>query len=391
METFRMHVVALPHTVTSREYMPCAYTQKVRNFCVMMHSLGHTVYHYGGERSEIDKHCTEHITIVTEEQRQRWWGSNDWRSGQFFDIQWDSRLPYWQTANQNAIREITRRIQSKDFICLIGGNCQKPIADAFPENMSVEFGIGYHGVFSKFRVFESYAWMHYIYGRLNSDGYFYDTVIPNYYDPEDFAFSPQKDDYLLFIGRFIRSKNVQMAAEISNRLQIPLLIAGQGVVQASNHLVEGIDVSIRGDNLSYVGVVDGAQRGVLMSKALAVICPTMYVGPFEGVSVESLFCGTPIITTDWGAFAENNIDGCTGFRVRSIGEALWAIKNLNTLWPPKQLRRYAIENFSIWNIRWKYQDYFTHLYTLWDRGWYTETYTPYRRLRNTYVCKEFLI
>jgi hypothetical protein len=73
---------------------------------------------------------------------------------------------------------------------------QKPIADAFPANMTVEFGVGYTGVFSKYRVFESYAHMHYVYGLLKDDsGHFFDAVIPNYFEPERFPFKEEKEDY----------------------------------------------------------------------------------------------------------------------------------------------------------------------------------------------------
>jgi hypothetical protein len=48
---------------------------------------------------------------------------------------------------------------------------------------SVEFGVGYGGVFSKYKVFESYAWMHSIYAMFKNpttvDGNFYDAVIPD--------------------------------------------------------------------------------------------------------------------------------------------------------------------------------------------------------------------
>lgn len=348
----------------------------------MMHSLGHVVYHYGGERSvDVFAHCTEHVTIVKEDDRLSWWASNRWDSGEFFDIVWDSKKPYWMLANQRAIVEISKRISERDFICLIGGNCQKPIAEAFPNHFVVEFGVGYSGIFSRFRVFESYAWMHYLYGQINSHGQFYDTVIPNYYDENDFELEENKKDYLLYIGRFTQLKNVQTAVELSKKTGIPLKIAGQGVVSVDGDTIRGTDFEISGDNIEYVGVVNTKERSQLMANALVVICPTLYVGPFEGVSVESLFCGTPIITTDWGAFVENNIDQKTGFRIRSLGEGLWALKNLHMLWSPKKLRKYAIDKFSIWNVRWQYQEYFEHLSTLWNKGWYEESYTPYRRLR----------
>ena len=63
------------------------------------------------------------------------------------------------------IKEIKKRIQPKDFICIIGGLAQKPVSDAFPQNIAVEYGIGYSGVFSNYKVFESYAWKHAIYAQ----------------------------------------------------------------------------------------------------------------------------------------------------------------------------------------------------------------------------------
>ena len=52
--------------------------------------------------------------------------------------------------------------------------------------MVVEYGIGYNGTFAKYRVFESYAHMHKIWGAqggFDPDGKFYDVVIPNYFEP----------------------------------------------------------------------------------------------------------------------------------------------------------------------------------------------------------------
>ena len=369
----RFHVVNLPHTQTTKEYLPCAYTQKVINFCRMMKSLDHEVFLYGSE--ENDAPCDELITAITKDEQRKTLKENDWKKD-YFAIEWNANLPYWKIMNDRAIEEIGKRLQPKDFICLIGGNCQQSIANAFPTVMSVEFGIGYSGVFSNYKVFESYAWMHHVYGlQKNGNGNSYDTVIPNYFDAGDFPFSPEKDDYFLYIGRLIQRKGVIIAHEVCKRLGVKLILAGQGVVRNSDGIIASSELTLEGGNIEHVGTVDVKRRGELMSRARAVFVPTQYIGPFEGVHVEAMMCGTPVITTDWGVFAETVVDGFHGYRTRTLGEAMWAARNVDKL-DYAAIRVDAIEKYDIDSVRYRYQDYFKQLFGLWEKGWYTETYDP---------------
>ncbi len=362
------HVLSLPHTQTTLDYEACAYTSKVRKFCNMMKSLGHTVYLYASEENEAQ--VDELITIAPKKSQKEWFGDNDFKKN-FFNVTWDTNDAHWQQTNANAIREIGKRVSKKDFICVIAGTCQKPVADAFPSIMTVEFGIGYSGVFSKYRVFESYAWMHYVYGNLNDDnGYFYDTVIPNYFEPENFPYSAEKEDYFLFLGRLIPRKGPEVAVEVTKRIGSKLILAGQGVKKLEPGIITGDDIILRGDHIEHVGHADVKRRGELLSKARAVFMPTTYIEPFGGVSIESLLCGTPVIATDFGAFPENIEHGVHGYRFRTIGEAVWAAKNVGNL-DTKLIRDYAINNFGVERVKYLYQAYFEQLLTLWGTGFYT--------------------
>lgn len=299
MKNLVFHVVGLPHTYTSKEFLTCAFTQKILNFCKMMKSLGHTVYHYGGELSTVE--CDEHITVMTEEERQGYFGGVDTKK-HFYPIKWKADEEYWVKLNTRAIEEIKKRAQKTDFVCIIGGNCQKVLEEQL-ENLVVEFGIGYEGSFAKYRVFESYAWMHYTYGKIDqiSHGRFMDCVIPNYWDLADFDILEKIDEepYLFFIGRMIERKGVAIAVDIADKLRMKIKLAGQGLEQVGKHEFTGHGLRLNSPNIEYLGSVGVADRATLLANAQVTIVPTTYLEPFGGVVIESMLCGTPVVTTDF--------------------------------------------------------------------------------------------
>lgn len=359
----RFHVVNFPNTQTTKHYQPCAYTQKHRRFATMMTARGHDVFLYGGE--ENDAECAEFVPIVTKAEQAEWFGGNDLYREEN-NLTWEPFAPHWTTTNQRAITEIAKRRADRDFICLLGGTCQRAIADTFPELMTVEYGIGYAGVFANYRVFESYAWMHSVYGSqatmpggvMSARGQFYDAVIPNYYEVDEFTFSAEKDDYFLYIGRLVEAKGLHIALETCARLGVRLVVAGAGPPPPPE-LAE------------YVGVVDGPRRAELMSRARAVFVPSLYLEPFGGVHVEAMLCGTPVITTDWGVFTETVTHGVHGFRCRTLRDFRDAADAVDKL-DYQAIRDYAIARFSTDVVAPQYEAYFTRLSTLWGEGWYSE-------------------
>ncbi len=364
----RFHVVSLPHTQTTLDYESCAYTSKVRKFCNMMKSLGHEVYLYASEDNQAD--CDELITIAPKKDQVKWFGDYDFKS-QFFNIDWDPAGQHWQTTNQRAVKEIAKRIRPHDFICLIAGLNQKPIADIFQDNMTVEFGIGYEGVFAPFRVYESYTHMHYVHGKNNDDnGRFYDAVIPNYYEPEHYPFQAEKKDYFLFLGRLVARKGPEIAVEVTKRIGSKLIMAGQGVLKIEKNKVIAEEITLTGDHIEHIGFANVEKRAELLSNARAVFMPTTYLEPFGGVAAESMLCGTPVIASDFGAFAENVKHGESGYRFRTIGEAVWAAKNIDRL-NNKKIHEYAVNKFSVDRVKYQYQAYFEQLLTLYEHGFYS--------------------
>jgi len=358
----RFHVLGLPHTVTSKEFNACAYTAKVLKFCKMMTERGHTVIHYGHEES--NPICTEHVTVLSSDDWKKSYGDHDWRK-HFFKF--DTNDHAYTTFYKNAIEEVGKRKQPNDFILPFWGAGVRPVCDAHPDLITVEPGIGYAGGhWARFKIFESYAIYHAYYG-LNSVGTcnedWYDVVIPNYFDLDDFEFSEEKDDYFLFLGRVYVGKGVNIAIQATEAIGAKLIIAGQnslkdmGYAETPSHVTE-------------IGYADVATRKRLMSRAKGAFVASLYNEPFGGVQVECMLSGTPTITTDWGSFTENNIHGVTGYRCRTFEHFTWAAKNIDRI-DPKACRDFAVNNFSLDVVARKYEEYFQSVLNVYTgQGWY---------------------
>lgn len=354
------HVVALPHTNVTAEHSSCAFNQKVLKFCRMMKMRGHKVMLYSSEKFE-EGICDGHVTCITEEERIACLEGKHYTEASF-----DYTRPHWKSFNAKAIAGIGRSIQPQDFICVIGGLAHKEIADAFPNNMTVEFGIGYSGTFAPYRVFESYAWMHTVYGQQqgaqNAHGIWFDEVIPSYFDLDDFPSIPSaKQDYYLFLGRLTGDKGYTIAREVCEKLGKRLILAGP----KGPDYQEGYG--------EYVGEADVVKRGNLMANAQAVFVPSLYIEPFGSVAVEAQLCGTAVICTDWGAFTETVIEGVTGFHCRTFKQFLEATEKVKNL-DPYEIQRHAQDTYSLESVSLMYEEYFYRLMTLWGKGWYAENY-----------------
>lgn len=354
----RLHILGLPHTVTSPEYNACAYTQKVLKFGKMMTGPGCEVIHYGHEESELI--CSEHVTVTTNDDLKKAYGSHDWRT-QFFKF--DVNDHAYRAFYSNCIREVGKRKQKNDFILAFWGSGVRPVCDAHGDDMIVvEPGIGYAGGhWSRWKVFESYAIMHAFYGlegvgECKQD--WYDVVIPNYFDPEDFEFSDKKDDYFLYLGRVYSGKGVHIAIQVTQHIGAKLVIAGQKP--------DDMDFP---PHVEFVGYADKAMRKRLLSKAKALFAPSLYLEPFGGVQIEAMLSGTPVISTDWGAFAENNAHGLTGFRCRTFDHFVWAASNIDKIDPYACLA--WANNFTLKSIKPLYEEYLTNVLNVYTgKGWY---------------------
>jgi glycosyltransferase involved in cell wall biosynthesis len=344
----RFHILGVPHTATNRDWLCCAFTQKVAKLCAMLHDRGHHVIHYGNEASDVT--CSEHVTVTRR--------GDIGLPADYLDFKLDSQ-PY-SIFSANAIEAVNHRKQPRDFLLCPFGLGHETVAAAHQDMIVVEPGIGYASSFARWKVFESYAVMHAHYGMkavatCNVIDW-YDAVIPNFFDPADFEFRAEKGDYLLFLGRVYEGKGVHVAVQVAEALGKRLVVAGPGKLDAPR--------------TEHVGAVDGAARRELLAGAGALIAPSIYVEPFCGVVIEAAFSGTPVITSDWGAFAENVLHGVTGYRCRIFEQFLWAAKNIDRI-RPVDCRCWAEANFTMGRVGKMYDEYFSSVLAIYGgNGWY---------------------
>jgi glycosyltransferase involved in cell wall biosynthesis len=355
---YRFHILGVPHTISIREYSADPFTQKIVKLCKMLKARGHTVFHYGHEDSRVD--CDENITVTQRDDLDKSYGDHDWRKKGPPVYRIDDHV--YKTFYAKTIAALEERKKPGDFLLCTFSN-HKPVADAHPDMLVCEPGIGYpDGGFARFRVFESYSMMHGYLGlsriREMSNEMWYDVDIPNYFELEDFEISATKDDYFLFLGRVMAGKGIHLALQIVKEIGGHIIIAGPGSLTRNEEYAE------------FVGVVGPDERKRLMARAKATLTPSLFLEPFCGVQIESMLSGTPVISSDWGAFAEYNIHGVTGYRCRTFEHFTWAARNIHTI-DPSACRSWAERNFSLERVADMYEEYFFSVHNLFSgKGWY---------------------
>jgi glycosyltransferase involved in cell wall biosynthesis len=358
----RLHLVSLPHTQVSSSFCCCAYTSKVLKFCKMM-KRDYEILLYAPDGPPVDGAAL--IPCLSHSRRREIFGRDD-----------PHRLAIWPTPEQTAefnagvIAGLLRNVKPRELILISGGRTHSPIMAAFPNHLFCEPFCGYEGICTDRVAFESYAHQNRVYALKNiGNGRWFDAVIPNFFDREEFLVSPippaNDPPYLLFLGRVVERKGPHIAGLIAEKLKMTLVVAGPGAKQVGPDVVAA-EVTIK--NATYAGTADIAKRAELLAGATALIAPTIYLEPFGGVAVEAMMAGCPVITTDWGAFPET-VDASVGARFRNLAEGVAAVEKVRGL-DREKIQQYARERFSLEAVRPMFKRWFEQINTMWGKGWY---------------------
>lgn len=351
----RIHLLSVPNTQVVKDAYPldgfCLRTWLFADLCMR---LGHQVILYGVETT--DAPCTMFVKVMSEDQRLALVGGP---KTQYQYVRFDANEPVFQSFNGDVANHLRSLKQPGDVIATIAGSAATPIAEAHPDLTFLEYSVGYSGVaMHAHRVYQSAAWQHTVYGFTGMQGgRTCDGVIPPWFPLNEFPYTARPDPYVVYCGRIIPTKGLAIACEAAALAKMKLVVMGHGDVSQVTHGAE------------FLGTVpDHHTRNQILSHATACLMPTQYIEPFGNVSAEAQLCGTPMITTDYGAFVESVEQGKTGYRCNTLGEFVQAIGIADAL-DRSYIRKRATALYTTDAAMVSYTNYFRRLEALKGWGW----------------------
>lgn len=170
------------------------------------------------------------------------------------------------------------------------------------------------------------------------------ATVYNAVDTNEFAFSPEHKNYLLYLGSIGANKNPKDAILAAKKAGETLLLGGRIKDQA--YYDKEIASLIDGTQIKWVGEMHPNEVIALYQGAKAFLFPTLWEEPFGLVMIEAMSCGTPVIAYPNGAVPEIVIDGKNGFLARNVDEMAEKIKEIGRI-DRKVCRAVVEEKFSI--------------------------------------------
>ena len=376
----RLHIPAIPHTITRDEYSHCAFTGKVLRFAPMMRSRGFEVYHYGVETST--PNATKNIDLLSKQE-------------------WEElRIKSYKKLHPELTEEVIKEKLSdeKNFVGDLG-NYSTPLYEEFNRRfgmalfanyrsaatdivcfpfgrahedgiknlnvVTVESGIGYPDSYKNFRIFESHCKLHAAIALEKKQCQHYWFVVPNYYNILEWPLNLNPEKTIGFFGRICYIKGCNIVVEVAKKFpHIQFVICGQGDPESY----------LKTPNIVYKPPIHGDQRGEFLSSLTALIAPSMYAEPFCGVNVEAQLCGTPVITNDYGAFVETVEQFNTGVFCHTLADYCFAVQMaLDGKFDRKYISERAVKLYDMYNVAKKYEYVFKTIMDVSNgkNGWYS--------------------
>jgi len=177
----------------------------------------------------------------------------------------------------------------------------------------------------------------------------YVATVYNGIEINEFEFNEKPKNYLMWLGRFSPSKGAKEAIELAKKTDQKLILAGKIDIYNKEYMEyykKEIKPNLGQKQIIYLGEVGQKQKANLLKNAYALINLIQWDEPFGLVPVEAMACGTPVIATNRGSMPELIKDGETGFLVKTMDQAISALKRINQI-SRRACREHVEKNFTV--------------------------------------------
>jgi glycosyltransferase involved in cell wall biosynthesis len=152
---------------------------------------------------------------------------------------------------------------------------------------------------------------------------------------DDAPFDRRRGEDLCFVGRVVAEKGIVEAIEIAQKTGRRLRIAAKvGPNPPERDYYQDVfkpALEAAGSSVEYLGEIEQAERDRLFAESYATLMPGSWPEPFGLVAIESLACGTPVISRRVGALPEIIRDGVDGFFGDDISEMAFKVDRVAEL------------------------------------------------------------
>ena len=159
----------------------------------------------------------------------------------------------------------------------------------------------------------------------------------------------KREDFFVWLGRFIPDKGVHLAIEAAKQAHVPIVLAGtidRHAQESTQYFHQEIRPQIDGKQVKYIGPVNLKEKISLLSRACGFLNPIQWEEPFGMVMIESMALGCPVISFARGAAPEIIVHGETGFLVDDLDEMVQYIPRIDEI--DRGVTRMHVEkNFSV--------------------------------------------
>jgi glycosyltransferase involved in cell wall biosynthesis len=182
-----------------------------------------------------------------------------------------------------------------------------------------------------------------------------------------FPYNPTQGDYLVFLGRISPEKQPDVAIRVALRAGVRLRIAAKVDAVDHEYFTQVVQPLLDDPLIEFLGEVREADKPALLGGALALLFPIDWPEPFGLAMIESLACGTPVITRPCGSVPEVISDGVTGCVASSEDELIEAVRRAARL-DRAVCRAECERRFSATGMAANYVDVYRQILATGERG-----------------------